>query len=85
MQDSIAMRPGASPNRSSAGHAICTKRFNEASASGAISVAMTSSPLARNSAVQLAPIAPVPMMAMRRTGLPVVMVGTLSIGFQIST
>src|SRR5258708_21508952 len=34
-----------------------------------MSVATTCSPLARNSAVQLAPITPVPMMAMRRMGL----------------
>ena len=55
--------PGARPNRSSAGQAAFTKRLSDVSASGAISVAMTSSPFARNSAVQLAPITPVPMMA----------------------
>ena len=34
-----------------------------------MSVAMTSRPFARNSAAQLAPITPVPMMATRRMGL----------------
>jgi hypothetical protein len=40
-----------------------------ASAFGAGSVAMTSSPRARYSAAQLAPMTPVPTMAMRRIGL----------------
>src|SRR5207237_3925639 len=40
-----------------------------ASAFGAGSVAMTSNPRARYSAAQLAPITPVPTMAMRRIGL----------------
>src|ERR1700722_6644396 len=43
------------------------RRF--ASAFGAGSVAITSKPRARNSAAQLAPITPVPTMAIRRTGL----------------
>src|SRR6476661_609964 len=60
---------GDSPNRCSAGHAVSTNFLSAASAFGAISVATTWSPLARNSAVQLAPITPVPMMAMRRMGL----------------
>src|ERR1700752_699612 len=38
-----------------------------------MSVATTCSPFARNSEVQLAPITPVPMMAMRRMGLVLVM------------
>src|SRR5262249_3865453 len=38
-----------------------------------MSVATTCSPLARKSEVQLAPITPVPMMAMRRMGLVLVM------------
>src|SRR6476661_4239616 len=61
--------PGDRPNRLSAGHAVSTNFLSEASAFGAMSVATTSSPLARNSAVQLAPITPVPTMAMRRMGL----------------
>ena len=61
--------PGERPNRLSAGQAVSTNLLSEASAFGAMSVATTSSPLARNSAVQLAPITPVPMMAMRRMGL----------------
>src|SRR5580704_4522920 len=60
---------GARPNRSSAGQAAFTNRLSPVSASGATSVATTSSPFARNSAVQLAPMTPVPMMAMRRIGL----------------
>ena len=76
--------PGARPNRSSAGQAAFTKRRSDVSASGAISVAMTSSPFARNSAVQLAPMTPVPMMATRRIGLLLDMVGSPLIGFQIS-
>src|SRR5271156_5568759 len=61
--------PGERPNRLSAGQAASTKRRSATSALGATSVAVTSRPLARNSAVQLAPITPVPMMAMRRMGL----------------
>src|ERR1700740_228745 len=61
--------PAAKPNRLSAGQAASTKLRSEASAFGAMSVATTCSPLARNSAVQLAPITPVPMMVMRRMGL----------------
>src|SRR6266436_5590530 len=61
--------PGERPNRLSAGQAVSTNFLSAASAFGAISVATTCSPLARNSALQLAPITPVPMMAMRRMGL----------------
>src|ERR1700722_525229 len=61
--------PGARPNLSSAGHASLMKRFRAASAFGATSVAVTSRPLARNSAAQLAPMTPVPMMAVLRMGL----------------
>src|SRR5262249_2302288 len=60
---------GDSPNRLSAGQAASTNFLSAASAFGAMSVATTCSPLARNSAVQLAPITPVPMMAIRRMGL----------------
>src|SRR6202040_3867656 len=42
------------------------KLFSVASAFEAISVATTSSPFARNSAAQLAPMTPVPMTAIRR-------------------
>ena len=65
--------PGERPNRLSAGQAVSTNFLSAASAFGATSVATTCSPLARNSAVQLAPITPVPMMAMRRMGLVLVM------------
>src|SRR5580704_12430565 len=65
--------PGERPNRLSAGHAVSTNFLSADSAFGATSVATTSSPFARNSAVQLAPITPVPMMAMRRMGLVSVM------------
>src|SRR5246127_2158190 len=65
--------PGDRPNRSSAGQAVSTNFLSAASAFGATSVATTCSPLARNSALQLAPITPVPMMAMRRMGLVSVM------------
>ena len=50
---------------------------------GAMSVATTCSPLARYSEVQLAPITPVPMIAMRRMGLVSVM-SFLRCGCQIS-
>src|SRR4249920_1622403 len=65
--------PGERPNRLSAGQAVSTNFLSEASAFGAMSVATTCSPLARNSAVQLAPITPVPTMAMLRMGLVSVM------------
>src|ERR1700739_4241976 len=60
---------GDRPNLFSAGQAPSTNFLSAASAFGAMSVATTCSPFARNSAVQLAPITPVPMMAMRRIGL----------------
>src|SRR6266852_6035922 len=58
--------PGDRPNRLSAGQAVSTNFLSAASAFGAMSVATTCSPLARNSELQLAPM---PMMAMRRMGL----------------
>src|ERR1700720_57068 len=61
--------PGDKPNRLSAGQAVSTNFLSAASAFGAMSVATTCNPLARNSVVQLAPIPPRPMMAMRRMGL----------------
>src|ERR1700727_55777 len=60
---------GERPNRLSAGQAASTKVLSAASAFGATSVATTCSPLARNSEVQLAPMTPVPIMAIRRMGL----------------
>src|SRR5580704_2630116 len=68
--------PADRPNRLSAGHAVSTNFLSEASAFGAISVATTCSPLARNSEVQLAPITPVPMMAIRRMGFVSVIVNS---------
>src|SRR5882672_5872507 len=65
--------PGERPNRLSAGQAVSTNFLSAASAFGAMSVATTCSPLARNSELQLAPITPVPMMAMRRMGFVSVM------------
>src|ERR1700757_3828955 len=65
--------PGDRPRRLSAGQAVSTKFLSAASAFGAMSVATTCSPLARNSAVQLAPITPVPMISMGRMGLVSVM------------
>src|SRR5450432_1616323 len=61
--------PGDRPNRFSAGQAVSTNFFSAASAFGAMSVATTRSPLARYSAVQLAPITPVPIMVTRLMGL----------------
>src|SRR5262249_12064072 len=61
--------PGESPNRLSAGQALPTNFVSAASAFGAMSVATTCSPLARNSAVQLAPMTPVPTMATRLMSL----------------
>src|ERR1700722_9242399 len=52
-----------------AGHAASTNLCRFFSASGAGSVATTSKPRARNSAAQLAPITPVPTIAIFRTGL----------------
>src|SRR6202795_2039810 len=61
--------PGERPNRLSARQAVSTNFLSAASAFGATSVATTCSPLARNSEVQLAPMTPVPMTAIRRMGL----------------
>src|SRR6201982_3542723 len=61
--------PADRPNRLSAGQAVSTNLCSAASAFGAMSVATTCSPLARYSAVQLAPLTPAPMMVMRRMGL----------------
>src|SRR5882757_11586625 len=72
--------PGERPNRLSAGQAVSTNFLSAASAFGAMSVATTCSPLARNSELQLAPITPVPMMAMRRMGLVSVMSFLRSVG-----
>src|SRR5262252_1116210 len=65
--------PGDRPNRLSAGQALSTNLRSEASAFGAGSVATTCNPLARKSEAQLAPITPVPMIAMRRMGLVLAM------------
>src|SRR5437667_11255560 len=61
--------PGDRPISVSAGHASSTYWRRAASAFGAGSVAITSNPRARYCAAQLAPITPVPTIAMRRTGL----------------
>src|ERR1700740_3769149 len=65
--------PADRPNRLRAAQAVSTNFRSPASAFGAMSVATTCSPLARYNAVQLAPITPVPMMAIRRIGLVSVM------------
>src|SRR6266487_3772399 len=57
--------PGARPIVVSAGHASSTYLRRLASAFGAGSVAITSNPRARYCAAQLAPITPVPTIAIR--------------------
>src|SRR5215510_16361138 len=61
--------PGERPILVSDGHASSTYLRRFASAFGAGSVAMTSNPRARYCAAQLAPITPVPTIAIRRMGL----------------
>src|SRR5438094_9004086 len=61
--------PGERPMASSCPHASSTYLRRLASALGAGSVATTSKPRARYCAAQLAPMTPVPTIAMRRTGL----------------
>src|SRR3954447_4383536 len=60
---------GERPMAVSAGHASSMYLRRFASAFGAGSVAITSRPRARNSAAQLAPMTPVPTMAIRRIAL----------------
>src|SRR5258708_37075321 len=76
--------PEDSPNCSRAGHAssIYARKFS--SAFGAGSVAITSRPCARNSPAQLAPMTPVPTIAIRRMGLAADIVFLL-LSEQIST
>src|SRR5258705_9863764 len=57
--------PGDKPTFSSAGHASSTYWRRAASAFGAGSVAITSNPRARYCAAQLAPMTPVPTIAIR--------------------
>src|SRR5579859_3790275 len=61
--------PAESPSRSSGAQALATNSRSRPSAPGAGSVATTCRPWARYSADQLAPMRPVPTMAMRRMGL----------------
>src|SRR5438552_13902027 len=61
--------PEERPISVSAGHASSTYLRRLASAFGAGSVAMTSNPRARYCAAQLAPMTPVPTIAIRRIGL----------------
>ena len=61
--------PGERPMASSSPHASSTYLRRLASAFGAGSVATTSKPCARYWAAQLAPMTPVPTMAMRWMGL----------------
>src|SRR5215475_11360233 len=61
--------PGDSPILVSAGQASSTYLRRFSSAFGAGSVAITSNPRARYCAAQLAPITPVPTIAIRRIGL----------------
>src|SRR6266852_7447316 len=61
--------PGERPISVSAGHASSTYWRRLASAFGAGSVAITSNPRARYCAAQLAPMTPVPTIAIRRIGL----------------
>src|SRR5262245_12217729 len=61
--------PGVKPISVSAAHASSTYLRRFSSAFGAGSVAITSNPRARYCAAQLAPITPVPTIAIRRIGL----------------
>src|SRR6266849_10745602 len=61
--------PGERPMSVKVGHASSTYLRRLASALGAGSVAITSNPRARYCAAQLAPITPVPTIAIRCTGL----------------
>src|SRR4026207_1525528 len=61
--------PGERPILVRSGHASSTFWRRFAAAFGAVSVATTSNPRARYCAAQLAPITPVPTIAMRRIGL----------------
>src|SRR5258707_2086773 len=63
------LAPGERPISVKAGHASSTYLRRFASAFGAGSVAITSNPRARYCAAQLAPMTPVPTIAMRLTGL----------------
>src|SRR5215472_4454142 len=65
---------GSGDSRARLGHAVATNSRRNVSAPGAGSLAATVSPRARNSAVQLAPIVPVPMTATRRKLLPAIYV-----------
>ena len=65
--------PGERPMAASSSHASSTYWRSLASASGAGSVATTSKPRARYWAAQLAPMTPVPTMAIRWMGLSKVM------------
>src|SRR5712671_3663981 len=70
VKDSRSARaPGERPMTVSIGHASSTKWRRLASALGAGSVAITSNPRARYCAAHLAPMTPVPTIAIRRTGL----------------
>src|SRR6266487_773760 len=66
------------------GHASSTYLRKLASAFGAGSVATTSNPRARYWAAQLAPMTPVPTMAMRRIGLLYDMIVFLRVDFCVS-
>src|SRR5213592_880436 len=66
------------------GQASSTYLRRLASAFGAGSVATTSNPRARYSAAQLAPMTPVPTMAMRRIGLLYDILVFLCVGFCVS-
>src|SRR5258706_9206355 len=68
----------------SAGHAASTNLCKFCSAFAAGSVATTSKPCARNSAAQLAPITPVPTIAIFFTGLLSVIVLSTSGGAVVS-
>src|SRR6266480_7373957 len=65
-------------------HASSTYLRRLASAFGAGSVAMTSNPRARYSAAQLAPMTPVPTIAMRRIGLLYDILIFLCVDFRVS-
>src|SRR6516162_3993417 len=68
---------GSGDSRARLGHAAATNSRRKVSAPGAGSLADTVSPRARNSAVQLAPIVPVPIAATRVILSPAISVSSL--------
>src|SRR5215472_11271425 len=68
---------GSGDSRARLGHAVATNSRRNVSAPGAGSLAATVSPRAKNTAVQLAPIVPVPIAATRVILSPAMSVSSL--------